>query len=162
MHHHYRTLIVLGSVLFLASCGGCNHAELEREAALLAQENAQLRKQAAESKTGATDRKNELVHIVWFKLKPELTGDQIDSFVNEIYKLDQIDFVDELEVGKFADLGDDRAMSELQLVMSMKFDSEELYQAYQAHQIHLDLKKAAGEFLAGPPVTYDYWTVSAR
>ncbi len=40
----------------------------------------------------------------------------------------------------------------------MGFDSEEDYKTYQSHPIHLGLKKAAGNYIAGPPVTYDFWT----
>jgi len=99
--------------------------------------------------------KKQLIHIVWFKMKPEADK---SALIAEIKKLEKIEILNDLEVGKFEDLGDTRAMSDLDLVMQMGFDSEEDYKTYQAHPIHLNLKKAAGKYIAAPPVTYDFWT----
>ena len=105
------------------------------------------------------DSSERLVHVVWFKLKPELGDTDLENLLIEIDKLNQIEVVKELEVGKFADLGDPRAMKDFQLVMSMKFESKTQYHEYQEHPIHLALKNVVGNFIAGPPVTYDYWDV---
>ena len=155
-----RFWLLIGTAFFLTNVSGCYRAELERQAAVLAEENAQLRKIATESENNSNDTRSRLVHLVWFKLKPELSKEQIENFIGEVNKLQRIDFVDEFEVGNFADLGDQRAMHDLQMIMSMKFDTEQQYRDYQAHPVHLELKNAAGDYLAGPPVTYDYRSVA--
>ena len=66
--------------------------------------------------------------------------------------------MNDLTVGEFHDLGDPRAMSDLDVVMSVKFETDADYKTYQAHELHLKLKENAGKYLAGPPVTYDFWT----
>lgn len=97
---------------------------------------------------------DDLVHIVYFKLKEDASK---DGLIAEIKKLEGIDVLKNLEVGTFQDLGDKRAMSQFDVVMQMEFENETDYKIYQAHPIHLALKAAAGAYLAGPPVTYDYW-----
>lgn len=138
---------------------GCHQAELEQHARALARENEQLRTRVAQRDT---DDRSEvrLVHLVWFKLKTDLTDDERTEFMDQIRKLDQIEWVNNLEIGNFAELGDTRAMQEFQLVMGMNFRTEQEYRDYQSHPIHLALKDAVGKYLAGPPVTYDYWTVT--
>ena len=106
-----------------------------------------------DNQTSASGKR--LVHLVWFKLKPDT--DRAD-FIQQLKKLDQIEPVCDFEVGQFADLKDPRAMSDYQVAIQMGFKSEEDYQTYQAHRIHLDLKSKIGDYVAGPPVTYDYWS----
>lgn len=100
----------------------------------------------------------QLVHLVWFRLDPALTPQQQEQFLDELRTLDEIDEVRGLEVGRFHDLGDERALSDLDIVMRMGFGSEDDYHAYQAHPVHRKLKQGVGKYLAGTPVTYDYWT----
>ena len=97
---------------------------------------------------------DDLVHIVYFKMKEDASK---EGLIKEIKKLEGIEVLHNLEVGTFQDLGDKRAMSEFGIVMQMEFANETDYKTYQAHPIHLALKKAVGAYLAGPPVTYDYW-----
>ncbi len=94
-----------------------------------------------------------LIHLVYFDLKEEADKEAV---IQEIRKLEDIQVVKQLEVGSFKDLGDKRAMSTMELVMQMAFDTEEDYKSYQKHEIHLALKKALGVHLTGPPITYDY------
>ena len=109
--------------------------------------------QTENAETANSDKR--LVHLVWFKLKPNTDrGD----FIQRLKKLDKIDPVRNFEVGQFADLQDPRAMSDFQVAIQMAFNSEKDYQTYQSHPIHLDLKARIGDYLAGPPVTYDYWS----
>jgi len=132
---------------------GCRQnatSEIENLKSQLKAASAEIQKLKSE----AADKK-QLIHIVWFKMKPEADKSEL---IAKIKKLEAIEVLNDLEVGKFQDLGDARAMSDLDLVMQMGFDSEEDYKIYQAHPIHLDLKKAVGVFLSGPPVTYDFWT----
>ena len=148
------TLLI--SMLF--SCGCQQAAELERTQAELYRVQAAVDAHAERERREAEANKRQLVHLVWFKMDPELTAEQDAAFIAELRKLDDIGEVNDLEIGRFQELGDARAMSELDIVMSMGFDSEQDYRNYQDHPIHVKLKGDIGEYLAGPPVTYDYWT----
>jgi len=97
-----------------------------------------------------------LVHTVYFDLKEDLTEAEKDTFYQEIETLHKIPVVKGLVYGDFADLKDKRAMSEYELVMQMHFTNEKEFQEYQAHPLHLALKKTCGAFLSRPPVTHDF------
>lgn len=115
----------------------------------------EVRTDKYEANTEATSnvQTGALVHIVFFKLKPD--ADQA-TVIAEIKKLEAIKEVQNLEVGPFKSLGDKRALSEYSLAMQMTFKDETAYQTYQKHPIHLALKKAVKAFLARPPATYDF------
>lgn len=140
---------ILSLVIFLASC---SNASLEQEL-----KDAQDRLAAVEAEFAASKAVNKpdapLVHMVFFDLKPE--ADQ-EALLAEIRKLAEIPVLEELEVGPFKNLEDNRALSEYELVMQMSFANAEAYQTYQQHPIHLALKEKAASFMAGPPATYDF------
>ena len=140
---------LLFSVLLLASC---SNSALEKELAETKEKLAQTEASLATDKDD-NDDENTLVHVVYFKLKPD--ADQV-KLIEEINKLKDIEVLNDLEIGLFEDLGDQRALSDYQLMMSMEFENEEDYKIYQAHELHLGLKEVVGEYLAGPPATYDY------
>ena len=106
-----------------------------------------------------TESNQKLVHVVYFKLKDDLSASDQKTLIDEIEKIKAIPVLSNLEVGKFQDLGDQRAMSDYGIVMQMDFENEEDYKAYQEHPIHLALKTAIVPYLGGAPVTYDYWTI---
>ena len=136
----------LFSILLLVSCS--DNAMKEE----LAQAKNLL--EIAEEKLANADEDNyPLVHIVYFKLKPD--ADQA-ALMEEINKIEAIEVLHDLEVGTFEDLEDQRALSDYQLMMSMAFKNEAEYKIYQTHELHLGLKKNIGQFLAAPPATYDY------
>ena len=62
----------------------------------------------------------------------------------------------DLEVGPFEELGDTRALSQYGLFMQMSFANKAAYEVYQKHPTHLALRENTGQFMAGPPVTYDF------
>ena len=95
----------------------------------------------------------DLVHLVMFKLRPDT---DIVALIEEIKKLEGIEQLKDLEVGRFEDLGDKRALSDYDMTMTMSFDSRVDYEAYQKHPIHLALKKYVTPMVAGPPSTYDF------
>ena len=111
-----------------------------------------LLRQTIDKPSGQPD----LVHIVWFKLKDDIQQNGVEELIKKIDKLKEIPEVHALEVGRFHDLEDPRAMSEFGLVMSMRFETDQDYRAYQAHPIHVELKTLVKDYLSGPPVTYDY------
>ena len=107
----------------------------------------------------APESKQKLVHVVYFRLKEDLAESDQKKLMDEMEKIEAIPVLSNLKIGKFQDLGDQRAMSDFSIVMQMDFDSEENYRRYQEHPIHLALKMAIGPFLGASPTTYDYWTI---
>lgn len=144
-----KIILVLLIMTFLASCSNPKLEKQLLETELKLKETEAL---LAEAKSD-TDENYPLVHVVYFKLKPDADKAKLLEAIN---KLEEIEVVHELEVGTFEDLGDERALSDFQVVMSMAFANEADYKAYQTHEIHLALKAAAKEMLAAPPATYDY------
>ncbi|MEL7120325.1 MAG: Dabb family protein [Bacteroidota bacterium] len=144
-----KALILTFITLAFFNCS--NQSELETLKAQLAQTQTAL--EAAQAQLEDTeDEDDELTHLVFFKVKPEA----IDSLLAEIKKLEAIEEIEVLEVGLFEDLDDPRAFSDYNVIMETTFASEEAYQKYQQHPIHLALKKNAKSFFVGPPATYDY------
>ncbi len=140
--------IILSILLFMSCSDSALQHKLETTKKQLADVEAQLA-----SATSDTNTEYPLVHVVYFKVKPD--ADQA-ALIEEINKIEAIEVLHELEVGTFKDLGDQRALSDYQIVMSMAFANEEDYKTYQSHELHLNLKKVVGAYLAGPPATYDY------
>ncbi|MGI9518264.1 MAG: Dabb family protein [Pirellulaceae bacterium] len=155
-----NALIATTLVCWICLGSGCQQAEMEKMRAEADAAQAKIeaaRTELANLQSEKTGNR-QLVHLVWFKMDPELTTEQDTAFIAELRKLDDIVQVNDLEIGRFQELGDTRAMSDLDIVMSMGFDSEDDYRTYQDHPIHLQLKQDIGQYLSGPPVTYDYWT----
>mgnify|MGYP000633227520 FL=1 len=141
--------ILLFALLLLTSC---SNAALEEELATSQEKIAALESELTSLKA-KEDIDAPLVHIVLFNLKED--ADQA-ALIAEIKKLEAIEEVQDLEVGPFENLGDDRALSDYELIMQMSFVNNEAYQAYQGHPVHLALKEAAKAYMGGPPATYDF------
>lgn len=142
------TLLLIGFCIV----AGCSNANLEAELDITRHQLAATQAELAELQA-VTNQEAALVHIVLFNLKPD--ADQ-QALLAEIKKLEEIPFLKDLEVGPFENLGDDRALSDYEMIMQMSFADAEAYQAYQQHPIHLHLKELAGGFMEGPPATYDF------
>jgi len=125
----------------------------DMEAALLIaeQELADLKAENAANPTG------KLVHVVYLNLKENVTAAERKEIVAAIDDLARIESVYELEIGTFADLGDKRALSDLEMVFRMSFLDKIGYENYQAHPIHGQLKIILKDYLASAPVIYDYF-----
>jgi lipopolysaccharide export LptBFGC system permease protein LptF len=149
---HFRYLAALVICLATAGCQPWNTVELEKTRAELARVQAQL----ATQQTLASSRR--LVHLVWFRMKDGAGDEDRERLIAELKKLGSIDVVHDLEIGRFQDLGDSRAMADLDVVMQMGFRSQEDYATYQSHPVHLNLKRRVGDFIDTAPVTYDYWS----
>jgi len=151
-----KIFICLCATLFVFV--GCKQApdlsekldELEAELIIAKQELVDLKAENAANPAGS------LVHVVYLNLKDDIKPEQKQEIIAAIDDLARIEEVNELEIGDFADLGDTRALSDLEMVFSMSFTSKVAYETYQAHPIHLQLKTIAKPYLGGPPVTYDY------
>ena len=147
---NFLTILLL--ILISASCQNSN-PQLEKE---LSETKARLEaaKSALEKKTTTTE--TSLVHEVYFNLKDDLTPDQIEQVHQAILQLKDIPVVHNLVVGDFKNLDDPRAFSDYEIKMSMEFNDKKEYAIYQAHPVHLALKKAAADYVAAPPATYDF------
>lgn len=97
-----------------------------------------------------------IIHTVYFKVKDNLSESDLNTFVSEVKKLEQIEVVQDLDVGTFLDVGDARALSEYGVVMQISFANETDMAKYQEHPIHLGLKEKLGNWLAGPPAVHDF------
>ncbi|MDF1864785.1 MAG: Dabb family protein [Saprospiraceae bacterium] len=148
------TILDIG-ILFFSSCKqGIDSQAFEKLKTELDETKTALASANKELMNLQSNDAKQLVHIVLLKLKEDVDK---PALINEIKKLENIEEVKNLNIGAFQDLGDARAMSDYEIVLSMEFEAEEAYQTYQAHEIHLKLKENIGKYLAGPPVTYDYW-----
>ena len=139
-------------IIALLILTSCSNASLEQELKETQDQLAAVQATLAEAQA-ANAPEARLVHIVFFNLKPE--ADQ-QELLAEIKKLADIPVVEDLEVGPFENLGDDRALSDYEMIMQMSFADTAAYQAYQKHPIHLALKEKATSFMGGPPATYDF------
>lgn len=143
----YRNFLMV-LVLFTA----CSDASVQEELAKTQRELTTAKSEIEQLKM-EIEPEGELVHIVFFKVKP---GVDEAALTAEVKKLEAIKEVKDLEVGPFQDLGDARALSDYSMVMEMSFDNLEAYERYQVHPIHQALKENTKTFMAGPPATYDY------
>ena len=153
----FKLFLFLVSISLFISCQ--NAAQQE---AIEAQKTAELALNAAnegikqlkaQAATAPTDL---LIHVVYFKAKE----DKVDALIEAIHSLKSIPVLKGLQVGTFKDLGDDRALSEYNVVMQMGFEDEAAYKVYQEHPIHLELRENAKAMLTGPPATYDFVTTN--
>lgn len=145
--------------LLLTACSPNAEARLQAEQAQmeLIRVKAALEEAQAELKAGQPDQ-GMLAHIVYFKLKSDLSEQDKAAFIAEVKKLNQIEVVRDLQIGSFEDLGDARALSDYDMAMQMTFVSKADYEQYQQHPIHLALKENTGKYMGGPPATYDFLT----
>ena len=139
-------------LFFLLVLTNCSNAVMEEELATTKEKLAALEAELSSLKAEAAEEAS-LVHIVLFNIKD---GADQAALIAEIKKLETINEIKELEVGPFENLGDERALSDYELIMQMSFVSNEAYQSYQEHPIHLALKEATKAYLGGPPATYDF------
>ena len=101
-----------------------------------------------------------LVHLVFFKLKEGISEADKAQFVALIKGLEIIEQIQQLQMGGFEDLGDQRALSEYDLVLKTIFANEEDYRSYQNDERHINAREQAKAFMGGPPATYDYFALS--
>ena len=131
---------------------GCSNPQLEKEVEALKKELSEAEAAIVELNSQTT-QEGELVHMVFLKVKPDT--DQA-ALMDEMKKLAEIEGVQDFAVGPFENLGDARALSEYALVMEMSFADSAAYGVYQKHPTHLNLRENLGQYLAGPPATFDY------
>lgn len=97
-----------------------------------------------------------LIHLVFFKVKDDISEANKTTLLNTLKGLADIEVVKDFEVGEFEDLGDKRALSDYDVAIEMGFLTKEDYEKYQSDERHLQAKEALKPFLAGPPASYDF------
>lgn len=107
-------------------------------------------------KSNSTSVKGELVHLVYLNTKNDLTENQYAKLIEDLNQLQGISSLKSFSLGGFKSLGDERALSDFEIIMSMSFQNEEAYQKYQTHPTHIALKEKLKDYIDGPPATYDY------
>lgn len=146
------------SLLFLFACSP--NAEIQEQLQTAEAELAKAKEalnQAQEEVMALQAADNvPIIHTVYFKIKEGLSESDMNTFVDEVKNLAQIEVVKDLEVGTFLDVGDERALSEYGIVMQVGFAKEADMAIYQQHPIHLGLKDKLGQWLAGPPAVHDF------
>lgn len=152
------TFIIL-FVIFLVSACQQNTAELETAQKALAETQValqQAKQQIAELQSAANEEEGGLVHFVFFKVKKDLSATEREDLMKILETLGTIEQVQDLEIGEFEDLGDERALSDYNMIMTMRFDNQADYEIYQKDERHLKGRKDSGKYMAGPPATYDF------
>lgn len=107
-------------------------------------------------KSNSKSASGELVHLVYLNTKNDLTENQYAKLIEDLNQLQGISSLKSFSLGDFKSLGDDRALSDFEIIMSMSFQNETDYQSYQDHPTHIALKEKLGNYIDGPPATYDY------
>jgi len=77
---------------------------------------------------------------------------------NEIKRLEQVKTTRWVHVGRRAETGDARLDADFDIALHVVFDNEEDMKAYAEDALHLEVRSNVKEFLAGPPIVFDYWT----
>lgn len=142
-------------LLLLAACRQQAGPKLQEELS-----QARVRLQEVESELEqlkAGPEKGRLVHIVFLKTKEGLPEDETAALISKIKQLGGIEGARNLEVGKIADTGDTRFISDHNIAFRMDFAGMERYKAYMEHPTHLEIRESLKAYLAGPPAVYDYW-----
>ncbi len=118
---------------------------------------AELEKTKAELVSLKNAPRGKLMHVVYLKTKPDLKEEQIIDLKFKLNSLSSLEGVMELEIGEPADTGDPRLNSDYNYVLQMRFGSEADLAKYQKNEIHLKARADTKDYLAGPPVVFDFW-----
>ncbi|MFK7905054.1 MAG: Dabb family protein [Chitinophagales bacterium] len=128
--------------------------ELEEEVQRKGVQMAALQKKIDE--LNFIEEKGSLVHMVFFKVKDDISTEDKAKLMWVLEGLDDIEEVKNFEVGNFEDLGDERALSDYDVVIQMEFLNAAEYKKYQEDERHIKAKGELKPFLAGPPASYDF------
>lgn len=99
----------------------------------------------------------QLIHMVTFKLKPDLNPAEVQAFVDGIRSLCSIPYLSDCLTATPAETGDARLVSDYDLLLQMSFRNMELLERYSKDEFHLAVRKNIKSYLAEAPVVYDFW-----
>ena len=148
-------LAFLPFLFLFSACRQQTGPELQQELS-----EARIRLQELETElqqARAGQAKGKLEHIVFLKLKESLSAEETSALINTIKKLGDVEGVNNLEVGKMADTGDERFITDHNLAFRMDFASMADYRSYMGDTTHEAIRESLKPYLAGPPAVYDYW-----
>ena len=120
-------------------------------------ELAAVKAELAAASTAAELTSNRLSHLVFFKLKADLSSTQKADLESKLRSLANIQEVQFARVGTPEDTGDPRLAKDYDLALITGFASVEDLQSYQQNEDHLKLRAAVKDYFAGPPLVYDFW-----
>jgi hypothetical protein len=147
----YPIFSIISLSILLGACQ--NPQALNDQIAQLQQENFDLQVRFTEK---GPDR-GELVHTVFLQTKTGVSKVDRQMYLDEILKLNKLDFVHDLHVGVKADLKDERSITNHDAFFWMIFKNKNDYDKWQNEGEYFKIKKYLEPFLASEPVTYDYW-----
>ncbi len=99
-----------------------------------------------------------LMHDVFLDLKDSITENEIAFAIEQLKRLEQLETVHWVHVGKRAETGDARLDSKYDLALHVVFKSLDDLHVYDKDLTHADVRAQLKDLLAGPPVVFDYWT----
>jgi len=98
-----------------------------------------------------------LMHDVYLNLKDSISSEAFNKCMVELKRLSEVKSTHWLHVGKRAETGDARLDKSYDLALHVVFLSQDDLEMYAVDPLHLNVRENIKEFLAGPPVVYDYW-----
>jgi len=102
---------------------------------------------------------NKITHLLYLDLNDNISETQLELFETVLGQLQKIPQVTEFNIGEYTDVGDKRALSQYEYIVSMSFENKKAYDIYQSSPIHESVKNKLRTYLSGPPATYDFHTI---
>ena len=151
-------LLLICSFGFLCSCErpGEFSGEIKVLENLLVEKTAEIQELRNKEKQGVSGFDGKLIHMVFFNLKSDLKEKEVNQFIEVIESLREINTIENLIYGDYLEVGDERSMKEMELVMQIVFKDMNGLKTYKTDSIHLKVIKKLSPFLESAPVTYDY------
>lgn len=97
-----------------------------------------------------------LLHDVYLDLK-EISDEDKLMVLSELNRLSEVEGVLSVQVGERAETGDARLNKDYDVALHVGFASEDDLKVYAKASLHLEVRANIKDFLAGPPMVYDYW-----
>lgn len=113
------------------------------------------KEQTANLKVG---NKKGLIHSVYIDLKEGISPKDEATFLKNLQQLEKVTGVQQLQVGKRTDTGDERAAKDYDVALEVLFADQAALALYQKDSFHLAIRKQLGGFIEGIKV-YDFTTV---
>ena len=150
-----KLIFILLPFFFLPACKQQIDIGLQEE---LSQARIRLQEMEAEmAQLKAGPEKGQLRHIVFLHLKKDITEEETATLIGKLKQLGEVELAQGLEVGKVAETGDQRFISDHDIAFQMTFASMEDYRTYMENPAHLKIREGLKPYLGGPPAVFDYW-----
>ncbi len=144
-----KKLLFIPFLFLLSGCSLKLQHELTETRLALRQTEMQL----AEVKLG---QESKVVHILYFKLKEDISQEESDLFLDYLKQLGELPYVRSFKLGKPADVPDPRSRKDYDIAMEMQFTNIAELNAYQQDSTHLAIRALTIPMVGAPPVVYDF------